>query len=150
MGRLLLILSLSVLLPFTAVAQASSDGLARSPHLPMFLTLLDGCEKGFLRFEPSRGCGDGDCAAVQEALTHRFGSPSLNRSDLKMWNRGKVLVSLIRGDQLHKDALMVSIMVPESSTSRVSSAGANGAAARVRRPLIPKVKFKLDNHATTR
>ena len=144
-------LIISFVLALMAFASLSAASPANSPHLPQFLSLVGSCDRGFLRFEPSKGCADADYAAVKARLCERFGSPSLNSASLVMWDRGTVIVSLRRGDPLNAQSLKVTVMVPEGDRAVVPSRSANVRAARIqRRETLPVITNKPTDHARPR
>lgn len=137
-----------MVLLLSCVAAWSLDAQERtSAHLRPFLTLIDACSGGFLRFEPSSGCEDADYAAVWRRLCEQYGSPSLNRKDLVTWDDGRIIVSLQRGDVLNARSIKVLVMVPEEDRAVFSSASANARAARKRKDLIRNVDYAPPRHA---
>lgn len=118
MKRTILLLA-ALLAVFAAAAQQRKDPLPAAENIALerFLASLDRDDVGIAIHEPSKTLYNADLAAVKEHLEGRYGSPSLNRDDMVIWDRDTLVVTMSSATEGGRRQIRVSFMRPHPAAS---------------------------------
>lgn len=118
MKRTILLLA-ALLAVFAAAAQQRKDPLSAAENIALerFLASIDRDDVGIAIHEPSKALFNADRAAVKEHLEGRYGSPSLNRDDMVIWDRDTLVVTLSSATEGGRRQIRVSFMRPHPAAT---------------------------------